>query len=194
MLDRYVIAVALVIQAVAAVFFLYDILSSYIGFRSTPISWQLREIIEIGAGLGLLLGFALGALALRRSNERRRAAEARLKAASSAFMDMIEDAFTNWGLTPAERDVALFAIKGLSIQEIALLRNTSEGTVKAQTAAIYRKAGVSGRSQLLSLFIEGLMDDALFEAARTTPRANGPDRPEAPLAPNPEAVTPASRP
>ena len=33
----------------------------------------------------------------------------------------------------------------------------NEGTVKAQTAAIYRKAGVSGRPQLLSLFIDDLM-------------------------------------
>jgi DNA-binding CsgD family transcriptional regulator len=163
--DRYFIAIALVIQAVAAIFFLYDILSSYIGFRSTPIAWQFRELIEIGAGLGLALGFVLGALALKRSNERRRAAEARLRQASSAFMDMIEDAFATWGLTPAERDVALFAIKGLTTQEIAGLRSTSEGTVKAQTNAIYRKAGVSGRSQLLSLFIEGLMDDTLFDAA-----------------------------
>ena len=57
--------------------------------------------------------------------------------------------------------MALFAIKGLSTQEIAALRNTREGTVKAQTNAIYRKAGVSGRPQLLSLFIEDLMDDAL---------------------------------
>jgi len=37
------------------------------------------------------------------------------------------------------------------------LRSTSEGTVKAQTNAIYRKAGVTGRPQLLSLFIEDLM-------------------------------------
>ena len=63
-----------------------------------------------------------------------------------------------WGLSPAERDVALFAIKGLSTSEIAALRTTSEGTVKAQTAAIYRKAGVSGRPQLLSLFIEDLLE------------------------------------
>jgi DNA-binding NarL/FixJ family response regulator len=53
--------------------------------------------------------------------------------------------------------VALFAIKGLSTPEIAQLRQTSEGTVKAQTAAIYRKAGVTGRPQLLSLFIEDMM-------------------------------------
>ena len=55
--------------------------------------------------------------------------------------------------------MALFAVKGLSTQEIAVLRSTSEGTVKAQTNAIYRKAGVSGRSQLLSVFIEDLMRD-----------------------------------
>jgi DNA-binding NarL/FixJ family response regulator len=45
----------------------------------------------------------------------------------------------------------------MSTAEIATLRNTSEGTVKAQTNAIYRKAGVTGRPQLLSLFIEDLM-------------------------------------
>ena len=55
--------------------------------------------------------------------------------------------------------MALFAIKGMSVPEIARLRQTSEGTVKAQTAAIYRKAGVSGRPQLLSLFIEDMMGE-----------------------------------
>ena len=55
----------------------------------------------------------------------------------------------------------MFAIKGLSTREIAELRDTSEGTVKAQTNAIYKKAGVSGRSQLLSLFIDDLMSDVL---------------------------------
>jgi len=72
-------------------------------------------------------------------------------------MDLLEEKFDIWALTAAERDVALFSIKGLSTAEIAALRDTSEGTVKAQTNAIYRKAGVSGRPQLLSLFIEDLM-------------------------------------
>jgi DNA-binding CsgD family transcriptional regulator len=72
-------------------------------------------------------------------------------------MEVLEERFAEWGLTPAERDVALFSIKGLSISEISQIRTTSEGTVKAQTNAIYRKAGVSGRLQLLSLFIDELM-------------------------------------
>lgn len=159
MRDRHVIKIALVVQAVCAGFFISDILSARIGFRSTPISWQLRELIEIGAAGGLLLGFVLGAIALRRSRQRQFLAEKQLHRASAAFMDLVEASFDEWGLTPAERDVALFAIKGLSIQEIAAARETSEGTVKAQTNAIYRKAGVNGRSQLLSLFIDDLMQE-----------------------------------
>ncbi|MEM6372014.1 MAG: LuxR C-terminal-related transcriptional regulator [Pseudomonadota bacterium] len=76
-------------------------------------------------------------------------------------MELLEDKFETWGLTSAERDVALFAIKGLSTQEIARARQTSEGTIKAQTNAIYRNAGVSGRSQLMSLFIDDLIDGPL---------------------------------
>ena len=74
-------------------------------------------------------------------------------------MDVLAERFDEWGLTKAEKDVALFAIKGMSTAEIAGLRATSEGTIKAQTNAIYRKAGVTGRPQLLSLFIEDLMRD-----------------------------------
>jgi DNA-binding CsgD family transcriptional regulator len=84
-------------------------------------------------------------------------------------MDVMNERFDEWGLTPAERDVALFAIKGLSIADIAQLRSTSEGTVKAQTAAIYRKAGVSGRPQLLSLFIDDLMEGGIAAAVGEGP-------------------------
>ena len=80
-------------------------------------------------------------------------------------MEIVDENFTKWGLTPAERDVALFTIKGLSLAEIADLRGTSEGTIKAQTNAIYRKASVSGRPQLLSLFIEDLMNGPLPAAS-----------------------------
>ncbi|MDZ4134876.1 MAG: LuxR C-terminal-related transcriptional regulator, partial [Paracoccaceae bacterium] len=145
-----------IVQAVCAVFFVSDILSSVFGLQSRPIAWQLRELLEIGASVGLILGLVLGALTLRRVIRDKRQAEEKLRRASGVFMDLLAERFADWGLTPAESDVALFAIKGLSLAEIAALRSTSEGTVKAQTNAIYRKAGVSGRSQLLSLFIEDL--------------------------------------
>ena len=122
--------------------------------------------MEIGAALGLVLGLVLGGEMLVWTLRERNQAQERLRRASGAFLELLEERFVEWGLTPAERDVALFAIKGMSTAEIAVLRATSEGTVKAQTNAIYRKAGVSGRPQLLSLFIDDLMRDDVTERFR----------------------------
>ena len=163
----------LVVQALCAFFFVSDILSSFIGLQTAPISWEMRELLEIFAAFGLILGVMLGALQLRRALRERHKAEEQLRRASGAFMDLLKERFEEWGLTPSERDVALFAIKGMSTAEIATLRSTSEGTVKAQTNAIYRKAGVSGRSQLLSLFIEDLMRDDGAVRPMPTPAPQG---------------------
>lgn len=158
-MQRAVIISIFVVQALCAMFFVSDILSSIFGWRSTPLAWRWREMLELGAAVGLILGLVLGALVLRRSFHDRMIAQQHLRRASGAFMDLLEERFGEWALTPAERDVALFSIKGMSTAEIAALRGTSEGTIKAQTNAIYRKAGVTGRPQLLSLFIEDLMRD-----------------------------------
>ncbi|MEX0316558.1 MAG: helix-turn-helix transcriptional regulator [Ruegeria sp.] len=163
-MTRNLLVIALlVVQVACALFFVFDILSSVLGLPIGPINWHAREIIEIGAALGLILGIVVGFVVLRQSVAEAARMKTRLKAAQSAFSDLLEESFTAWHLTPAERDVALFAIKGMTTAEIAALRNTSEGTVKAQTNAIYRKAGVHGRSQLLGLFIDNLMADDLQE-------------------------------
>ena len=120
----------------------------------------MREFIEIGAALGLLLGVAATAALLLQSRRRAADAEARLKELSTAFAALVADRFERWGLTRAEKDVAWFSIKGLGIAEIAALRQTSEGTVKAQLNAIYRKSGVSSRAELLSLFLDDLLAGA----------------------------------
>ncbi len=155
------VSAVVALQVIFALFFISDILISVLGLRARPIAWQTREFLEIGASVGLLLGIVLGGIVLHQAYQGRHRAEEQLRVASGAFMDLLEERFEEWGLTPAERDVALFAIKGMSIQEIAGLRDTSEGTVKAQTNAIYRKAGVNGRPQLLSQFIDDLVVDPL---------------------------------
>lgn len=157
MKGRWIVLAVLALQVFCAFFFISDIAISVLGLRTRPIAWQTRELLEIGAAIGLLLGIVLGALALIQANRNRHRAEEQLRIAQGAFMELLEERFDDWGLTPAERDVALFAIKGMTTQEIAALRETSEGTVKAQTNAIYRKAGVSGRPQLLSQFIDDLI-------------------------------------
>lgn len=146
------------IQAISTLFFLWQGFAPMLGLRTQPIGWALFELIQIGAALGLLIGFAFGLTALVRAYRHNREMAGRLAAASTVFADVLEQHFTEWRLTPAERDVAWFTLKGLSNAEIARLRETSEGTVKAQSNAIYRKAEVTGRTQLLSLFIEDLLD------------------------------------
>lgn len=150
----YVLPIVIV-QVICTAFFVGQILSSVLGLA--PLAWHYHELIELGAAVGLLSGVVLGWIVLRRTLAHHTRMHDQLRLASGAFRDVMDERFAEWGLTPAERDVALFAIKGLSLQDIASLRNVSEGTIKAQTNAIYRKAGVTGRTQLLSVFIDELM-------------------------------------
>ncbi len=162
MRDFLALAVVLVVQIVCAAFLVGGTVLTLFGIQHRPISWELKELLEIGAVLGLVSGAVVGIIVLKRSMRRQQRAEEQLRQVSGAFMELMQGRFRDWGLTSAERDVALFAIKGLSTHEIAVLRGTAEGTVKAQTNAIYRKSGVTGRPQLLSLFIEDLMDDGMM--------------------------------
>jgi DNA-binding CsgD family transcriptional regulator len=157
---RALILFVLGIQVIAAALFLFNLMIPILGIPLI-LDWSVHEAIELVAATSLLAGVIMTVLLLRRMQRRAEHLESQLRAASGAFLELLEEKFDLWSLTPAERDVALFSIKGVSPQEIAALRNTSEGTVKAQTNAIYRKAGVSGRPQLLSLFIDDLMDGPL---------------------------------
>ncbi len=53
--------------------------------------------------------------------------------------------------------MGLFLLKGLSLKEIASLRNTSERTVREQARSLYRKSGLPGRSSLSAFFLEDLL-------------------------------------
>lgn len=68
----------------------------------------------------------------------------------------IDEQLSDWGLSSAERDIAVLIIKGLSIKEIAEGRKTSESTVRQQAATIYKKSGLEGRAQLSAFFLEDL--------------------------------------
>jgi DNA-binding CsgD family transcriptional regulator len=151
----------LVVQAGGAAFLLLDVVAD-LGDWSLMASETLHHGIELAAVVALIVGLGLTALEIRRIRTRQQRIEAQLRVASGAFLDLLEEYFDSWALTPSERDVALLAIKGLSIAEIAGVRRTAQGTVKAQCNAIYSKADVTGRQQLLSLFIEELMADGLM--------------------------------
>ncbi|MDT8340018.1 MAG: helix-turn-helix transcriptional regulator [Longimicrobiales bacterium] len=65
--------------------------------------------------------------------------------------------FARWELTPAERQVALLLLKGLSHREVAAVRKVSERTARQQAQEVYRKAGLANRSELSAFFLEDLL-------------------------------------
>lgn len=69
----------------------------------------------------------------------------------------IDEQLSKWGLTPAEKEVAFLLLKGLSLKDVANVRNTSEKTARVQSMAIYAKAGLSSRSELSAFFLEDLL-------------------------------------
>lgn len=153
----------LAVQAGCTLFFLFDVIADSSGWGEQGYGFD-DDLVELVVVAGLIVGVVLVAIELRSLLQRHERTEAQLKVASGAFFELLDQNFAEWALTPSERDVALLAIKGLSLAEIADIRNTKQGTIKAQCNAIYQKAGVSGRPQLLSLFIEELMADGLVTA------------------------------
>jgi DNA-binding CsgD family transcriptional regulator len=70
---------------------------------------------------------------------------------------VMDDQFTRWQFTLAEREVAMLILKGFSHKEIASVRNTSERTVRQQSLGIYGKAGIRNRAELSAFFLEDLL-------------------------------------
>lgn len=150
------LALFLLVQTLAAVFFVGDAIADISGGNIGP-----HIYFESLVALALAMGVGLGALALRRTLEEMKEQDVALASARGALGDVIAAQFTTWGLTPAERDVAFLALKGLDVAEIAELRGRAAGTVRAQLTRIYAKAGVSGRAQFAAWFVEDLLGEAL---------------------------------
>ena len=115
------------------------------------------EFLEIIASLGLVLGAFLGARAVIVARRHQQLAQNALRSVSGAFNVVVNEKFDNWGLTSSEKDVAWFVIKGFSNSEISEFRGSSEGTIKAQLNAVYRKSGSISRSQMISIIVEDLL-------------------------------------
>jgi putative tricarboxylic transport membrane protein len=82
----------------------------------------------------------------------------------SGLCDQIDRQFTTWGFTAAEREIALLMLKGLRHKEIASIRQTGERTVRQQALAIYKKAGLDGRTDLAAFFLEDLLQPAAADS------------------------------
>jgi putative tricarboxylic transport membrane protein len=140
--------------------------------------WEQRPewILALAGGIGaLLIALRWQKLTARHREESLRQAlqelsqevEQRSREAQQRVQDIaairvgmnvqIEREFERWGLTCAERGVAHLTLKGLRLKDIARARNTSDRTVRQQAQAIYRKAGLDGRTDLSAYFLESVL-------------------------------------
>jgi len=69
----------------------------------------------------------------------------------------IENQFSLWRLTPAEKEVGFLLLKGISLKEIADIRQTQLKTVQQQSQSIYQRTGLASRSELAAFFLEDLL-------------------------------------
>lgn len=144
------------LQAIAAVYFLVDGIDDLMTEARQGVS--IGMAMECIVAVALLGGIVMGTRYVRRLTGELRRKDQALANARGALAEHIALRFDEWGLTPGEGDVALFALKGCDITEIARLRSAATGTVRSQLSQIYAKAGVSSQAMLVSLFIEDLLE------------------------------------
>ena len=150
------LAVLIIAQLACAAFFLFDFLSDF-STEAFVYPMDTHLLLEAFAAVVLGVSVIVEFFVLRDLIRRKAQLETNLDLASAAVHDVINAHFEDWGLTPAEQDVATFLVKGLSTSEIAELRGTAEGTVKAHLHGIFRKSGTRNRTEVLSVLIDGLM-------------------------------------
>lgn len=118
------------------------------------VVWTMQGITDLREGQTALSNNLARAMA--RGDEWR----VRRQTEIAAFGEAIADQFKAWSLTTAEIDIAGLMLKGASLKEIALARDTSEATIRQQAQSIYRKSGLSGRVELSAYFLESLFATA----------------------------------
>jgi DNA-binding CsgD family transcriptional regulator len=169
-LTGVVIIIVMIAQAACAGYFLYDVTQDYLS-HEYGAGFAPHLMMEGLANLVLVAAIALEAVYLRGILRRQAHTDRVIEVASGALRDAMMAYFDDWGLSPAEAVVAEMVIRGKSISDIAAARGSAEGTIKTQLNAVYRKAGVSGRSQLVSILIEDLLDGPLSNVARPSAAA-----------------------
>jgi DNA-binding CsgD family transcriptional regulator len=136
--------------------------------QGASVAHVIVEALVIAAALTALAWLVAGHLRTRRrlaaarlSLDRARADAAEWRRrhgeALAGLSRAIDQQLDAWQLSPAEKEVALLLLKGLSFKEIAAVRGASERTCRQQALAVYAKAGLAGRAELSAFFLEDLL-------------------------------------
>ena len=160
---RLLLAVVLVVIMVGGTIDL--VLDAPTDWLSFHVLFELGMIVAaLVSATALWLGWwrsRQAVVAMARSLEERRAERDAWRASAEKALDglgrAIDRQFDAWGLTPAEREVALLILKGHGHKQIAGLTGRSERTVRQHAVTVYGKAGLGGRAELAAFFLQDLM-------------------------------------
>lgn len=156
----------LVTFGVIAVLIGWDLFSDYAeGVDALHVIVELALLLVAAAMFGyILIQMIRGKRSLEQLNSRLNSAQAesrqwreRYQSTILGLGEAIQKQFQVWQLSKAEAEIALLLLKGLSLKEIASVREAGERTVREQARTVYRKAGLSGRSELSAFFLEDLL-------------------------------------
>jgi DNA-binding NarL/FixJ family response regulator len=143
------------VLAAAVAFFAYDILSDLLEDSES----RLHVVVEllVFAAISAVLFVELGEVRrLHTAISEERSKTARL---AGELLAVMREQFSRWELSPSESEVALLLVRGLSMKEIAALRQVKEKTVRQQATSVYAKSGYAGRHELAAHFIDDLMSE-----------------------------------
>ena len=141
-----------------SVFFAIDVVVDVFSGESQTVIDRIYLVVETIATIAILISLVLLRDYVRVNRRQESEMQASLAQLKQGLSEFILNRIHALSLTPAETEVAILTIKGCSIAEIGALRGTSDGTVKAQQHAVYQKAGVTSRAELLLLCIEDAVE------------------------------------
>ena len=129
------------------------------------VGFEVAVLLLSLGGVAYLWG---GWMRTRGSLERSREASSRLTQERDAWRqraekllrglgEEIDAQLRRWNLTAAEREIALFLLKGYGHKEIAALLDRSDRTIRQHAVSVYRKSNLSGRAELAAFFLEDLL-------------------------------------
>lgn len=172
--DRFVAAMLLVFCVAATTDVVLDAPASIWSFHI------LVELTLIATSLAAAVYLFRRVRASRRELERTRLALGRENSEANAWRrraerfirglgEEMDGQFDAWQLTPTEKEVALFLVKGFSTKEIAHLTGRSERTVRQHAIAVYGKSNLRGRAELSAFFLEDLLTPATRSSQKRLP-------------------------
>ena len=160
-LNRLAVNLIFCANTIAFLFFTFDVafdlrdhFTARVGYLPAEflhLFFEIFAVFVLGSGIILSQSYSRK---LKLDNQNARLVLHQLR---NDFDNLIQQKFSGWDMSLAEKDIALLILRGLGTSDIAETRKTTLGTVKLQTHKVLQKAGVKSRVEFMSLFMDEFM-------------------------------------